>query len=400
MELTLLVIIASLIATIVLVRRGIEIGISLFITATVIALIMSPKRIPEIMFSVITSSKTWFLASMSCSIAVFAELYRNTKLIEELGIGLTRALKSSKIALMLIPAVIGLIPVAGGALMSAPIVYTLSRELEISKDIGVYINVWFRHTIFLFYPISQLIIIASILSGYPVELLALRQLPVAVFMILIGYFASLRSIRDERGIAIASESRPLRISALPLTIALVAAVSLKLLMGNYGMVIGVITGIAVLLFLIKPSLKLIYTSVFNRRVRGITLAAFSIIYLQTVFTMSGAAELITKVISQNTAIPMLLLEFMVPGFLGALTGSPLTGFVLSLPIFSGLKSLSISDVNIIYISSYVNYIGSPAHLCYIYTAEYFNVKIDRVYRYLAPSIALTLIFSLIIFSLV
>jgi hypothetical protein len=49
---------------------------------------------------------------------------------------------SKKVALMVSPALFGLLPVAGGALMSAPIVDQIDPALDSNRKVAI--NVWYR----------------------------------------------------------------------------------------------------------------------------------------------------------------------------------------------------------------------------------------------------------------
>ena len=73
---------------------------------------------------------------------------------------------SKKIALMITPALFGLLPVAGGALMSAPIVDQIEPSLPAEKKIAI--NVWFRHLLVFIYPLSQVILICTEIAGISV----------------------------------------------------------------------------------------------------------------------------------------------------------------------------------------------------------------------------------------
>lgn len=394
-----LIVFAVILLIIILIKKGVELGLTLFIAATCFPLLLSPQSIVNILSETTTSSRTWFLFLMSTSIAALAELYRLTGLIEDLGVGLARALKSPKIAVIITPAIIGLLPVAGGALMSAPIVGVLSESLSFSAEIAIYANVWFRHTIFMFYPLNQLLITTSAISGLPIELLALRQLPIALFMILVGYIIAFRNAESNIKLELNEARSPLRISSLPLITALTLAVFLRLTVGDFGMPIGVLMGYIILALISKSNRQTIFKSINSRRVKGIALAAFSIMYIQKSFLISGASEIITNLLISSN-IPIILLEYTLPGFLSLITGSPLTGVVLTLPIIQSLIPLNPTDVSTIYVSSYLYYIGSPAHLCFAYTAQFFDCSIHRSYKYMIPSIALTLIFTYILFLLI
>jgi len=393
----LLIVVSVIVMIILLIKKGVEIGITLLIAAICLSLLLSPQYFIDILYETVISTRTWFLILMSTSIAILAELYRLTGLIEDMGIGLARALRSSKIAVMLTPAIIGLLPVAGGALMSAPIVGALSESLNFTAELSIYANVWFRHTIFMFYPLSQLLITTSTITGLPIELLALKQLPIAIFMIIIGYLIAFRNSKHKMNITLNEAETPLKISAIPLVTALILAVSFRFIIGDFGMLIGVTVGMLALIYVSKASSQIILKSVNNRRVRGIALAAFSIMYLQKSFLISGASKVITEVLTSNT-IPIILLEYTLPGFLSLITGSPLTGVVLTLPIMESLTALTPTDVSAIYVSSYLYYLGSPVHLCFVYTAQYFDCSIYKSYKYMVPSIVSSLLFTYLLFT--
>lgn len=395
----LLIVVSVIVMIILLIKKGVEIGITLLIAATCLSLLLSLQYFIDILYETVISTRTWFLILMSTSIAILAELYRLTGLIEDMGIGLARALRSSKIAVMLTPAIIGLLPVAGGALMSAPIVGALSESLNFTAELSIYANVWFRHTIFMFYPLSQLLITTSTITGLPIELLALKQLPIAIFMIIIGYLIAFRNSKHKVSITLNEAETPLKNSAIPLVTALILAVSFRFIIGDFGMLIGVTVGMLALIYVSKASSQVILKSVNNRRVRGIALAAFSIMYLQKSFLISGASKVITEVLTSNSnTIPIILLEYTLPGFLSLITGSPLTGVVLTLPIMENLTALTPTDVSAIYVSSYLYYLGSPAHLCFVYTAQYFDCSIYKSYKYMIPSIVSSLLFTYLLFT--
>ena len=396
--LELMVIIAFVLLIIILIKKNVEIGVTLLASSLFLILTLNPWKLYPATVETLLSSKTWYLILTSTAIAIIAELYRVTTLIRDLGISLAKMLHSPKLAVVITPAVIGLLPVAGGALMSAPLVEALSPSLNFTPDQAIYANVWFRHTIFLFYPLSTLMITTSAITGIPIENLAIKQLPVSIFMIIIGYLIAFRNNKKTVKIKLDETKYTLKASITPLLTALTAAVTLRILIGNFGMPIGVLIGIISLIIITKPTKKTILETINNKRVKGIALAAFSIMYLQEIFTASGAANILTQTITQQN-IPPILLEYTVPGILSLITGSNLTGVVITVPIIEAMKQLTALDVTRIYVSSYLYYIPSPVHLCYVYTAKYFNKPLTGAYRYLLPSAILSIIFAIIYFAI-
>ena len=99
---------------------------------------------------------------------------------------------SKKSSLMMIPALFGLLPVPGGALMSAPIVQQI--DAEENANVKVSINVWYRHMLILIYPVSSALIIASKLTNINLYTLVLGLLPALIVMWLIGYITLVRNV--------------------------------------------------------------------------------------------------------------------------------------------------------------------------------------------------------------
>jgi hypothetical protein len=170
------------------------------------------------------------------------------------------------------------------------------------------------------------------------------------------------------------------------------------MISDTGMIIGVAMGVAAITLTAKVKPKEMMKAVKSRRTIGITLASFSSMLLQQAFNITGATQSITRAIN-STGIPAEALQYIAPALLGLLTGSPLTGIVLSLPIIGGIKKLDTKTISAIYISSYAAYIASPIHLCYVYTARYFNCKLSKAYKLLTPSVIATITFTIILYTL-
>ena len=390
-----LAVLLAVVLVIVLAKLRVDIGISLLFAGILVLVILSPTNIIQMLYATLTDDKTQFLLAASTSIAVFAEIYRLTGFIEGLGRNLSSRLGDPRYAIIIVPAVIGLLPVAGGALMSAPIVGVLGSLIGLSPALSVYTNVWFRHTIFLSYPLSQTLIITSAISGVDLALLALRNLPIALFMVFIGYFIALRGRRVVKKPRVdGGEGKGLMATLSPLTIALVSGVFLKIVIGNYGIVVGVLLGLFTLWVLAKPKHNIVVDVFRNRRVLGIILAAYSIIFFQKTILYTSSKAIANAI--AGTGIPLIIIEAFLPFLLGYFLASPLTSIVLSIPLIANITgaSLPLDTVSLVFASAFLGYLISPAHLCLVYTLEYFKENIGKVYKYFIPSALLSLAFTI------
>ncbi|MFW5731418.1 MAG: DUF401 family protein, partial [Desulfonatronovibrionaceae bacterium] len=116
---------------------------------------------------------------------------QNQRLMQELS----ALLKWPRFRLAFFPALIGLLPMPGGAVFSAPMVNSAAAGQNISPIQKILINYWFRHVWELVWPLYPGLILAAHLSGIPlITLLAFTWPGVAVCLIA-GWFFYLRSLK-------------------------------------------------------------------------------------------------------------------------------------------------------------------------------------------------------------
>ena len=393
MDVALAIILGVIVLIMVLVRFRVTVGVALLLGSLILILLLNPWSTIEVFKYTVTSSRTWFLVTTSFSIALLTELYRASGLINEMGKALTSIIRRPKLALVLVPGIIGLLPVAGGALMSAPMVDAIAKIIGLSEITRIYINVWFRHIIFISYPLAQEVIVASTLTNIPVEHIVLRNLPIMMFTIFLGYIIAFREVKIPLTKVIEHKDYSIK-SIIPFIVSLVLALVLKHIMGDYGMPLGVIVGVIVLVFIAKLDINSLRNIIISNKVWEITLAAFSIMFFQSTLTLTEASKAITNAIT-STNIPLLVVETVIPFIIAYSLGSTTATLALVIPLIQPLTSITVAHMSIIYMSSFLGYLGAPTHLCLIYTAEYFKKTLTESYRYLIPSIILSLAFTVV-----
>jgi len=185
-------VVVSLCFLIALLYKRVNLGIALNATAMLLALIgVEWSRIPAVLYATSVDQLTVSIVLATFGIMLLSQLYKETRLINRMSESLSRIINNPKIVISVLPAVLGLLPVAGGALMSAPLVDSEAEKLELKPERKAYLNLWFRHTIFPVYPISQFLIITAALTGMTITSLVLRQIPVVVVMVVVGYVIGL-----------------------------------------------------------------------------------------------------------------------------------------------------------------------------------------------------------------
>jgi len=107
---------------------------------------------------------------------------------------------SHRMSMAVIPAVIGLLPMPGGAIFSAPLVDSCDTENEVSPEQKTQINFWFRHIWEYWWPLYPGILLTVEICHVPLWQIVVVQFPITIFQIVIGYFWFLRKIPYRKNI--------------------------------------------------------------------------------------------------------------------------------------------------------------------------------------------------------
>lgn len=391
----LLVFAVSIILFLFLLYKKIGLGISLTATAFLMSFLsIGIDRTITTLLETCNEQTTLTLVFASFFIILMSILYKETGLVYDLTRSLGGFIKNSKVIITMLPAIIGLIPVAGGALLSAPIVDDEAKKLGLNESKKAFVNIWFRHAIIPVYPLTQFIILTAVLTQTGIDELIIRQVLVVLVMIAVGYFISLRKIQNQKtGAKIIetnhkTELKQLLISFLPIIVTVVLAVT------NVNFAVSTLAGVITILTITKTKITVIKKTLKNKAVWEVTLAAFAAMLFKNVTVASSTSEILGTTLS-NINMPEILLLSVVPAILGFLMGSPSAAIALSVPILAETVVFIPKTTSLLFISAYLGYIIAPTHLCLIFTAQYFNSSINRSFKYLIPATVISMTTALI-----
>ncbi len=376
--------------------KRVAIGVALFFSALLMG-ILSMTLID--VFSVLAETSvdpiTLSLVLVTFGIMILSLLYKETRLLEMLSQSFGGLFKNPKLVVSVLPALIGLLPVPGGALMSAPLVEMEADKLGFEEDKKAYVNVWFRHIIFPVYPMSQVLILAAALTGVSITSIVLGQIPVVASMIVSGYFAVLRrpKIPDY-----ASSKTEFKKNLKGFFISFSPIMVMVLLAVIFGVDVSVaaFVGVALLLCITRPRRQVLIKALRNRSIYMIALAAYGAMLLRSVTMTSGVSEMLGQIIVASNVSEVILLATL-PAVLALLVGSPSGGLAVSIPIIAGTVTFTSSSASLVYISAYFGYLAAPTHLCLALTANYFKCPLSKLYKILGPSLVLSFVVALLIY---
>lgn len=317
-----------------------------------------------------------YLASILGSVGVLEKLTRGAS---SLGY---------KTAALSIPALIGLISMPGGALVSAMMVKKLYFNiLKIKSEVGAFLNYWFRHIWIPSWPLYQSAILAmAILHLSMFQLLSITY-PASVSGIIVGGFIAYFLLKGKKGRDI-WRTTDLIINLWPFILIFILGIIIK-----FNIVITLGITLLIVLTYYKPSLDLNRKALkfaTDPKIMGILL--FAMIYREYI-VVSNASEKVLELMLQYQVNPYIV-SYSISFLAGAATGSdfmfPALAFPLLLNIFFPAKGIIDQFALLIgYTGGWMGAMFSPVHLCLILTVEYFNADLRKTYRYIIPTIILT-----------
>jgi len=401
----------------IMLYKRVNLGITLNATALLLALLSLPwQEIPFIIYDTVDYTTSEGLLAISVVLATFgimllSQLYRETGEINRLSESLGRIVRNPKVVLSVLPAIIGFLPVAGGALMSAPLVDSEAEKLKLKPEKKAYVNLWFRHTIFPVYPLSQVLIITAALTATAMPLIILRQIPAVIIMVIVGYLVGFWKVSNPKNVERAEIKSEMNLdiktfltSFSPILATIIVTIGSELVgfgLAKHGfdVLAASMAGIIVLIVIAKPNLRIFAIPLKNKGIYGITLAAYGAFLLRNTMNAAGISQ-IFQTLGANGSINIIIFLTVIPAILGFLTGSPSGGVAISVSILAGILTFSPKTAALIYISAYLGYIIAPTHLCFIFTADYFKCPLSKIYRYVIPSFIATFTTALLIYFII
>ena len=399
----LLVFIVILIA----IRAKLSLGNAFLLGSVSLSLLFgfAPRSTVESMVSSIIYPKTLSIALIVSLILVLSNSMELTGQMTRMLGYFKGLIADSRVNLVVFPSLIGLLPMPGGAVFSAPMVKDLGENLDLSGAQLSYINYWFRHVWEYCWPLYPGILLATILADIDFIGFVAYMCPVSMAALLIGYLplkgnALLRNRTSD------SETRttiwPFLKELAPILNVIIIGLSLgmliTLLFPKFKIAKEVGLNLALCLSIIwvwvvnKLSLKRILHLLKSPQIVQMIYMVLTIIIFKGILENTEAAKLVSQELIQSK-VPLVLIAMILPFLVGMITGYTLAFVGVSLPILIPLISASGEIVFIfpymmlVMVTGFLGVLLSPLHLCYILSNQYFNTTYRKVYRYLWVSCA-------------
>ena len=326
-------------------------------------------------------------------IMALENIIRKRGLLKRMMEAVVNVAQDRRIAMAVLPGVIGLLPSAGGAAFSAPMVQEAAADTTMTPEHKAYINYWFRHIWEYCSPLYPGIVLAAAVTRLPLNDLLLSQLPLPLAVIGVG---ALLGFRGLAGTSVAGnrdrkELSALFLTLLPITASLVLVIGFKLPLA----IAMALIVIAMLLYyryapgeigaMLKESFSL-----------NVILMVAGIMVFKGMLDASGAIEAL-PIFFRESGLPPMAVLFVLPFLVGLLTGLTVAFVGATFPIITAMMGghPDAATITFAFASGFAGVMLSPTHLCLVLTVRYFKADLAGTYRLLYLPILLVFIVGLL-----
>jgi hypothetical protein len=391
-------------ALILLVRLKFRLSIALFASAAAIGLMfgLSPAQIASAARSGFLDAESLKIVFALQLVLLFSAITKEQGSMQRAISALSMVFRDARVTVAVIPAVIGLLPVVGGAMLSAPLVSEAADELGLSPERRTFLNYWFRHVWEYTLPTFPAVFLTAGIVGIPVGDLVLINLPLTAAAIAGGVVLGFRGVRPPRssGIRLTPAACGRHLATFAWNLAPFFIVILLTVGGGihlaYAM-LGVTAGIVFLYRIPAARLQLL-----ARRHLSLELAflVWGIMVFKEMLTASNAMVGIVADLTRM-GMPAAVLVAMVPALIAFITGYT-TAFVgLSFPVLLPLLPSDGSAAAFVMLglgAGICAHLLSPVHSCYVMTLEYYRADMGKTYRLLVGPVTVTFLAGVAVFA--
>lgn len=383
------------------IRGKAGIGFSILLGSLLLALLfqVGPLEWLSLAMSAMAREKFVLLAAIVLLILYFSDILKHSGQGQRLMDHIARFLVWPRPRLVFFPALIGLLPMPGGAIFSAPMLKEIAAPFQIAAPRLVLLNYWFRHIWELCWPLYPGIILAAAIAEVSIFHLLALTWPGLVLTVSLGWWFFLRPAvlplvqqPEQHGGTSGSMPALLR-EAAPLLIAVLGALGLEGLFvlvapgiamewGFLGALLAAMAWLVLCNGMTWSRLKPIFISAHALRMLFLVAAIF---IFKEVLDQGGV---VTELAGSVTTVSALFwLSMLLPLVVGLISGLAVAFVGGTVPLIFGLAlQLQVANplgyVVLALFSGYIGLLASPLHICLILSCQYFHTRLDQVLRQL------------------
>ncbi|MGE4470639.1 MAG: DUF401 family protein [Desulfovibrio sp.] len=406
----LLNVLLSFAGMLLLVRLRVPLGAAILAGSLALALLFG-LPLPDWGLAVLSApleEKPMYLTAIIGLIMALSHLLEKSGQTARIMRSVSGVIRSPRLRMAFFASLIGLLPMPGGAIFSAPLVRGAAQDLDVAPEGLALVNYWFRHVWELAWPLYPGVILAAALAGLPISTLLSITFPGLLLSLFLGWWFMLRpGVLPLPRSASAPEAqedvpvcwRTVLREGLPLLLAIGGAVLLEVAIGLFcpwipfelGMCAALALAIVAGVVQNPGGGRLLVQALTGRPFLSMLFVIVGIFGYQQVLKDAGAVQQIAELTGGGAALAFT--TGLLPLLVGMVTGITLAYVGSTFPLILGMAANTGTDplacVVLAMFSGYAGIMASPLHICLVLTCEYFSTDITRVWRrLLLPSAVL------------
>ncbi|MBN1932698.1 MAG: DUF401 family protein [Desulfobacterales bacterium] len=395
-----------------LIKKNLSLGNTFLLGAVALSILfgLSPQATLKSMGASIIYPKTLSLAVIVSLILILSNSMEMAGRMKALLNTFQGLIRNPKLNIIIFPALIGLLPMPGGAIFSAPMVKQLGTDSKIPPDLLSFINYWFRHIWEYFWPLYPGVLLITLLAEINLITFILFMSPITIIALGLGYSTLKKNEMLQKNNSI-FRKRPAVYPFLKEMTPILMVIFLGLGMGAFfsflypdlsiskeiGLILSLLLSIGWVWYENKISFSLILKMLTSPQLLKMFYMVLTILVFKGILEDSHAVNGISHELGL-LHVPLVLIVAVLPFLTGMVTGITIAFVGSTFPILIPLiHSIDPSGPMLPYamlglVAGFTGVLLSPVHLCFILSNEYFATTMSAVYRRLwLPSSCLVFI---------
>ncbi|MFV0421655.1 DUF401 family protein [Oleidesulfovibrio sp.] len=398
---------AAFIIMLAAIRCRINLGISIIAGAATIALFfdLSPELWAGTAVFALSHPQTLMLSAIVLLILLLSDVLEKTGQTTRLMHAVSGHLRNPRLRLVFFPVLIGLLPMPGGAVFSAPMIGAVAEKMQLKDSTLTALNYWFRHIWETWWPLYPGIILAASMSGVPIATICLLGLPGMLVMVACGWYFLLRpavlplpeEFSDGKDAIPANSQYCMEKEGLPLLVAIAGAVFLETALSRLipaipfevGIIVALAAGLMTAMLQNKETIHILKKALLRRHLWQMVLVIASIFIFKGVLDAAGVVKQLAKLGDDQVALTASTI--ILPFCVGAVSGITMAyvgatfPLIISLVAQAGMQEYLPAYIVLAIFSGFTGIMATPLHICFVLTCQYFRCSLGSAWRKIAPA---------------
>ena len=386
-------------------KKKLGFGPMLLITGVILSLVagVAPMTMVNNFLAVFTTPSTLKTIIIVVIVGMLGSLMKHYGILDKIVETLKELISSSKAIITVLPAVIGLLSVPGGASLSIPFVDKIGEDMGMSGQTRSVINLSFRHIAMFLLPTStSIIMVTTVLPDVNLYGLIGMNLGFVLLMQATSYFLYVRKYDDIKSETSQNKGKAL----LNLLVYLSPIYMVVVFNGVFGIEMYISAILSLVLILLLWGMKNVkeYAQV---TYKGISVSTFTMLvgvyFVQnTIKSLDQVMNGFTTLFNNASGFSILLVIAAAAVLFGLTTGLSMVPLGIILPLVNNLPltaEMKLVYCFFIYVWSFLGYFFSPLHMCQLLTVKHVGCGNGPVYKEYSKLIPCLAVYSFVLFYL-